>query len=165
MDTIFEEQLMLLQEDSLAKTCQRQENNLGLMENAPVYTPKCLELLASVCLDTQFLRTSQGCLLETQGDGSQSFSMTWPRSGMMQSGIVSRLDTLAQRIDGTECGLLPTPTVSDSKGAAKNRFLGSPTYHHNLGEHLRKSVDCPTLHSPLFVEQMMGFPVGWTESD
>jgi hypothetical protein len=165
MDTISEEQLVLSLGDFRAKTYQPQAKELDLMAKDPVYTGKCLELLASVCPDTQFLKTSQASLLETQVGGSQNFSMTWTRSGLMQSGIVSRLDTLAQRIDGTGCGLLPTPTVSDSKGTARNRFLGSPTCHSNLGEHLRKSVDCPTLHSPLFVEQMMGFPVGWTESD
>src|SRR5690349_14377917 len=59
------------------------------------------------------------------------------RSGMMRSGIVSRLPSLGPATNGTERGLLPTPTCSDAKGAPKNRYFGSATYRHNLCEALR----------------------------
>tara|TARA_R110000868_G_scaffold208779_1_gene458303 strand:- start:287 stop:874 length:588 start_codon:yes stop_codon:yes gene_type:complete len=192
MDTITEAQLTLYAEDFRAKTYQPQASKLGLMENAPAYTGKCLELLASVCPDTQFLKTSQGCLLETQVGGSDNFSMTWTRSGLMQNGIVSRLPTLAHRIGEIESGLLPTPTldvssrkkkysqggtplslalsklkflptptVSDAKGSPKSRTILNNK--SNLCEVLRQSESDSIYPNPLFVEQMMGFPVDWTD--
>jgi len=194
MDTIFEEQLTLYAEDSPVKTFHQQASKLDLVEKDQVYTGKCLELLASVCPDTQFLKTSQGCLLETEVGGSQNFSMTWTRSGSMQNGIVSKLPTLAHRIDATECGLLPTPrcgmtgtasinrlndknrnlekalaelkflptpTLSDAKGSPKSRTILNNK--SNLCEVLRQSENDSIYPNPLFVEQMMGFPVGWTD--
>ena len=164
MDTITEAQLMLLQGGSLAKTYQPQVNSLALVASAPAYTSKCLELLASVDLDTQFLKTSQGCLLETQVGGSQNFSMTWPRSGLMQSGIVSKLPTLAHRIDATECGLLPTLGKNEGKGASRKRYVGSDHFRGaKMAEGLRT---CPTdqiYTHPNFAEAAMGFPRGWTD--
>jgi hypothetical protein len=114
MDTIFEEQLTLYAEDSPVKTYQPQASKLDLVAKDQAYTGKCLELLASVCPDTQFLKTSQGCLLETEVDGSQNFSMTWPRSGSMQNGTVSQLLTLGRTTTEIGSGLyaIPTPTVA-----------------------------------------------------
>ena len=159
-----EEQLTLYVEDSPAKTYQPQASKLALVVNAPAYTGKCLELLASVCLDTQFLRTSQGCLLETVVGGSDNFSMTWPRSGSMQSGIVSKLPTLAHRIDATQCGLLPTLGKNEGKGASRNRYVGSSHFRGaKMAEGLRT---CPTdaiYTHPNFAEAAMGFPKGWTD--
>jgi DNA (cytosine-5)-methyltransferase 1 len=187
-----EEQLTLFAVDFPAKTCQTLERKQALVEIVPVYIPKCLELLASVCPDTQFLKTCQDSLLETQVGGSDNFSMTWTRSGLMQNGIVSRLPTLAHRIGEIESGLLPTPTldvssrkkkysqggtplslalsklkflptptVSDAKGSPKSRTILNNK--SNLCEVLRQSESDSIYPNPLFVEQMMGFPVGWTD--
>ena len=192
MDTITEEQLTLSLGDFRVKTFRQQVNKKALVENDPAYIPKCCELLASVCPNTQFLKTSQASLLETQVGGSDNFSMTWTRSGLMQNGIVSRLPTLAHRIGAIESGLLPTPTldvssrkkkysqggtplslalsklkflptptVSDAKGSPKSRTILNNK--SNLCEVLRQSESDSIYPNPLFVEQMMGFPVGWTD--
>ena len=123
---------------------------------------ECLELLASVCLDTQFLRTCQGCLLETVVGGSDNFSMTWPRSGLMQSGTVSRLDTLAHRIDGTGCGLLPTPNASDNRDRGD---YSNPSIQRRvrIGKQVGLSMLFKGSPCPMCVEGMMGFRKGWTD--
>ena len=161
MENNTEEQLTLFAGDSHAKTYQLPENRQALTATAPTYTGKCLELLASVCRDTQFLKTSQRSLVETMGDGSQDFSMTWPRSGTMQNGTVYQLQNLARTITEIGSGLLPTPTCSDAKGSPKSRtYLDNKS---NLCEVLRMSPEDSIYPNPDFVEQMMGFPVGHTD--
>mgnify|MGYP003982421487 CR=1 FL=1 len=162
MDTITEEQLTLFAVDSPVKTFRQQANKKALVENDPVYIPKCCELLASVCRDTQFLKTSQGCLLETVVGGSDNFSMTWPRSGSMQSGTVfalAPLDCLKKEI---ESGLLPTPTASDYKGGSLvNRSDGG-----DRNSELKHwwTMETGKLHlNPNFVEILMGFPINHTD--
>ena len=164
MDTITEEQLTLFAVDSPAKTYQPQARESDLMAKDPVYTGKCCELLASVCPDTQFLKTSQASLLETQVGGSQNFSMTWPRSGLMQSGTVSKLPTLAHRIDATGCGLLPTLGKNEGKGASRNRYVGSNHFRGaKMSEGLRTCQSDHIYTHPNFAEAAMGFPKGWTD--
>ena len=166
---------MLFAGVSPAKMSRSQAVKQDSTESEAPYIPKCLELLASVCQDTQFLRTSQASLVVTEGDGSQDFYMTWPRSGTMQNGTVYRLPTLAPPITEIGCGslptpntmdhrgFLPTPTTSNAKGAARNRFYGSSTCRGNLGEVLRSAHTDSIYPNPDFVEQMMGFPVGHTD--
>jgi hypothetical protein len=74
------------------------------------------ELLASYDHDSSSWRTSQLCL----GGELSEFSETWPRSGLMRSGIAYRLPPLVRLTDGTESGLLPTPTDA-SKGGGSSR--------------------------------------------
>ena len=177
--------------DSPVKTYPMQEKKQELPEEGAPYTGKCLELLASVCLDMQFLRMSQHSLLETVDAGLHNFSMIWPRSGTMQNGTVYRLQNLARTITEIGSGLLPTPTLdtsprkkrysqggmplslalrmlptptcSDAKGSPKSRTILNNK--SNLCEVLRLSEDDPIYPHPCFVEQMMGFPEGWTELD
>lgn len=164
-----EDQLTLFAGDSLAKTSARLENRLDLAEKEAPYTAKCLELLASVCRDTQFLKTSQGSLLETKGDGSQDFSMTWPRSGTMRSGTVYRLPSLAPPITEIGSGLLPTPNAVDG-----------PKWHYTISpDMVKKRMRCGRQlmlahwsvmavgrtgkSNPEFASLLMGFPMGYTD--
>lgn len=59
--------------------------------------------------------------------------------------------------------MIPTPALTDYKGAPKNRYQGSSTYKANLSEAVRFSESSPTHVNPEFLESVMGFPVGWTE--
>ena len=134
------------------------------------YTSKCLELLASVCLDTQFLRTSQACLLASQDDGLLSFSMTWPRSGMMQSGTVCRLQALEWHTKETEFTFWPTPQAKDGQGyyitssdSAKNRRQNKRQMHWIHHAILTSGQEGKFTANPRFSEEMMGFPAGWTD--
>ncbi len=75
-------------------------------------------LLAKFDLSSQLWKTSQLCL---EG-GLETFSGTWPRSGMTRSGIAYQLPPLVPLTSGTAYGLLPTPTVNGNhnrKGASK----------------------------------------------
>lgn len=55
----------------------------------------------------------------------------------------------------TRRGLLPTPTIKGNY----NRKGASPT----SGDGLATVADGPL--NPLFLEWLMGFPAGWTESE
>jgi len=61
-----------------------------------------------------------------------------------------------------QVAMWPTPVASDSKGAVKNRFKGSPTSHGNLSEEVRTHQEDGQLN-PEWVEWLMGYPEGWTD--
>jgi hypothetical protein len=124
-------------------------------------------LLASYDPNTQSLKTSQTCFLGHQNsleDGLAEFSQTWPPSGMMRNGKIYQRQPWALPIADQESGLLPTPTASQWRGAARKRFKGSPNYKGSFTvEALRHSIECPQYINPDFVEVIMGFPIKWTE--
>jgi DNA (cytosine-5)-methyltransferase 1 len=62
-------------------------------------------------------KTAQRSLLED----SQSFSVTWPRSGMTVDGHCWELPTLAHRTSATGSGLLPTPVASLGTNGGPNQ--------------------------------------------
>ena len=55
----------------------------------------------------------------------------------------------------------PTPATSNSRGAVKNRFMGSETYRGNLDEAVRTHQEDMHLSAD-WVEWLMGYPPGWT---
>ena len=63
----------------------------------------------------------------------------------------------------TVIGRLPTPTVNDSKNST---LPPSQRGRDSLPGHLLRSDSTqtgePSYLNPSFVEEMMGFPVGWT---
>ena len=73
--------------------------------SVPAFGANTLESFASFDPASLSWRTSQRSLL---GDW-ETFSETWPRSGMMQSGIASAPATLGPRIEGSGSSLWPTP--------------------------------------------------------
>ena len=86
--------------------------------------------LANFDPDTSSWRTSQACLVS----GWETFSESWPRSGIMLSGIAYPLPPSAPLTEEIASGLLPTPVTidsgsrfnkSDSKGAALRPTLGA----------------------------------------
>ncbi len=113
----------------ISATPAREQDSPG---RARVFGQSTPALLANFDPDTCSWRTSQLCLLE----GSALFSETWPRSGLMRSGIASRLPPLAPLTAGTGSGSsrIPTPTVGDSKSAA-NATAGrtDPNSKHHSG--------------------------------
>ena len=95
------------------------------------------------------------------------FSGRWPRQGLMLSGHVFEHRMWEPVIAVTGGGLLPTPNTRDYKDAgpnvnfqkvaAKSKLAGAVVINCKAtGEH--------TYLNPAFVEEMMGFPTGWTES-
>jgi hypothetical protein len=85
---------------SPAKTSASPVRARELMARAAAYGRSTPELLAKFDRVSSSWRTSQLCL-----DGAlQEFLETWPRSGLVVSGIVFRPVRLAHHIDETESG-------------------------------------------------------------
>jgi hypothetical protein len=108
---------------------------------------------------TSSWKTYQRCFLEEW----EPFLETWPRSGMTRSGIAFLLPTLASPKGGIGSGLLPTLIAGDAKGArngtASTRDLSSGL---TLTDWLWLNVGRGMV-DPGSAEQLMGFPIGWTE--
>ncbi len=94
-------------EDFPARTSASQERAPASLVSGQDYGASTPELLAKYDHDTSLWKTSQRCLLE----GLATFSETWPRSGLMRSGTAYRLQPLVRLTDGTDSGLLATPTT------------------------------------------------------
>ncbi len=114
--------------DSPARTSATRGGGPGSTANGQDYGQSTPELLASYDRATSSWRTSQLCL---DGDLSE-FLETWPRSGLMRSGIAYRLPPLVPLTVETDSGLLPTPVAKDdgktyeAHMAMKARMPGGP---------------------------------------
>jgi hypothetical protein len=115
-------------------------------------------------------------------------SVILPRWGMMRSGECWERNTPGLPTNDTDSGLWPTPTVTGNynrKGASKNSGDGlatavkhwpTPTCHDRKGKSGAKrgkgAVGGPCLTmvvggtlNPMWVEWLMGWPIGWTDCD
>ena len=122
-------------------------------------------LLAKLDRATQSWKTSQISLLEMMDDGSDEYSVIWPKSGSMRSGIAYQLPALALPIAVNESGLLPTPASRDYKGAVKPETIaakGRNAATNSLPDAVEYRGQRGRLN-PAWTEWLMGYPVGWTE--
>ena len=160
--------------DSLARTSQAPVSSWASQERVALSGSNLPDSLANYDHATSSWKTSQHCLLE----GSTPFSETWPRSGMMRSGIAYRLPTLAPRILENESGLLPTPTnqlcpsmmkwagcrryamLTPNAGNSKWRFTWQEL--GGSGNPYRGTEFGRTKIHPWEWEWMMGYPKDWT---
>ena len=133
------------------KTSQSLEKAQASTENDQGCGPTWRASLTRYDRDTSSWKTPQRSLL---GD-SDEFSETWPRWGTMRGGVCWAQSTPVRRIDGIESGLWPTPTAQD----AKNN--GSASQHERNTKPLNAEVGGPL--NPMFVEWIMGWPLGWTD--
>jgi hypothetical protein len=146
------------------------------------------ESFANYDQDTCLWRTFQLSLHE----GLTPFLGRWPRSGTMRNGTVYRLPTLAPRISGIGSLLWRTPTVEDAQDrdfARNNRgepklsaqarhgrdarwptptvSTGGPERNKAAGNGSGTGIKLSTAVggqlSPMWVEWLMGFPLGWTD--
>ena len=101
------EQLMLSAEDFPVRTSPTRDWERVWTVPGPAFGPTTGALLASFDQPSSSWKTSQHFLDE----GLTEFSGTWPRSGMMRSGIAYQLPPLVPLTDATGSGLWPTPTV------------------------------------------------------
>ena len=143
------------------------DNDKGLTEQELDYGANYRVLLAKLDPDTQSWKTSQISWLETQEDGSGEYSMTWPKSGLMQNGIAYQLAPLERHTEGSGCGLLPTPAARDWKGAVRPETLAAKGRNpdtNSLPDAIEYRGQAGRLN-PQFVEWLMGFPIDHTELD
>ena len=125
MEKDGEEQLTLQQQDGLARTSHPPERKAGYRVNDPACGPSLTAFLAKYDRDSQCWRTYQISWLESEGDGLDKFSETWPRSGTTLNGIAYQLPPLVRLTKETGSGsLLPTPAASEygsNQGGAAGR--------------------------------------------
>ena len=149
----------------------------GLKLREVGFGQKSCVFLASYDRNSSLWRTSQTSLagLETDQDvGLAEFSETWPRSGMMRSGIAYRLPQSALHMAEIGYGLWPTPNKSNGfapfsmltmqrKQSGQTRPSGC-----KMGFDLKWEPRClPYLVdgwiNPILPEWLMGFPIGHTD--
>lgn len=75
--------------------------------------------------------------------------------------------TLAAQIKSQEMGLLPTPTTRDWKDGSQQSCRNTPP-NGLLGREIHQAQGSPLSGPPMylapcFVEEMMGYPIGWTD--
>lgn len=150
--------LISFAEDSHVRTSACPVGVQESTESAADYGASLPESLASFDHDTQSWKTPQRSLL----GGLDEFSETWPQSGMTRSGIAYRLEPLVPDISGVVHSWLPTPCATDWKGGTEAPRKDGADRGSEL-RHLLRALFGGTSPHPLFVEQVMGFPTGWTD--
>lgn len=156
------DQLTLFAEDSLAKIYPPQGSKQALPATGQVYTPKCCGLLGNYNPDSLYLRMSQISLLDSAESSSRGSSMTWPRSGRMQNGIVSQLQNLARPTTEIASGLLLTPTAQSYRAWSFQNPYALIRKNHadgNIQEQLMRLFR--RMITPKCAQILMMFPDKW----
>ena len=169
-------QSTLFVEDSPARIFRQQERCEESTANDQDSGPNTPALLARFDPSTQLWKTSQLSLF----GGLSEFSGTWPRSGMLRSGIVYQLDPLVRLTDETGSGYWPTPMAHEG-GTGPVSLTGAVSGRFHMT--LDRAVELDRLHqdsdqeamtfetyrndggklNPNWIEWLMGYPTGWTE--
>lgn len=147
--------------DSLARTSALLEKAQELRAAGLDYGGRCTELSEK---SDPIMSLSKIALYLESEDSNTSY-MDFPKSGMMRSGSVYKVDSLD--CNNAEKGYisLPTPCVSSAKGSHQNRFFGSSTYRGNFHEYIRDGERDGIYPNPELSEALMGFPTSWTETN
>lgn len=104
---------------------------------------------------------------------SVEFSGTWPRSGMTRNGLCFQLAEWVPHTHGSACSLWHTPTWTDSKPAGpkeaemmRRHIAGEsvPDTYKRLRSQLAAREGALLPANPTWLEWLMGFPIGWTET-
>ena len=146
-------------EASPAKTYRKLASGRGSTESAAVCGGKWQDWFARFDPDSCSWKTSQISLF----GGCTEFSVTWPHWGFMLSGECFQLVGSVPHIAANGCGLLPTPR--SSRGFT-NPGTGTfcPSVTEVLCDRLGIPLDGRLRPTPSYVEWMMGFPEGWTDT-
>ena len=172
---------------SPAKTFRPLEWGEDWGQSDPASGPSSCALLARYDPASRSWKTCQPLLPVHEmrpEDGLVVFSETWPRSGMMRSGIAFRLPTLARAIRGTGYGLWQSPLTAYD-GRSETAFLAAKAradakrkaglYKKGCGspgmvdlrravlrsERALREIPSDADLNPRWVEQLIGFPDGW----
>jgi hypothetical protein len=182
-------QQMLFAEDFPAKTSALPAREPALLESAAAYGQKCFESFAKLHRDSQSWRTSQLCLVEglamysetwprsgmTRSGTAYLLPQLAPLTSEIESGLLPtpaardwkgsvqgpklmERQSMSRGVSLEEFLLrrcLPTPSAGNSHSAGRLDEWG--------GANAFRGTDIGRLHlSPSFVEEVMGFPIGWT---
>lgn len=132
-------------EDSPAKTFPVQDLEQVWTESEADFTAKSSDLRIALDHDSFFWRTSP----QSERVAQTTLRKTWPRSGMMRDGRLSKLPPLVPPIDAIDGGYLPTPTAasygSSQNGSNANRPSGgTPSLQTRLRQN-KKLLPTPTV--------------------
>ena len=149
---------------SHARTLARREGEPELVVPVLLYGRRSLGYVATLDLGSLSWKTSQ----RSFGEGWTPFSPTLPRSGMMQSGIVSELTPWQPVSVESAFGFWHTPTTRDYKGQSgagnrKRRGRGGRLHIANLCDQLWDTGRLDLVRSATFREWLMGLPIGHTD--
>lgn len=156
-------QLILSQEVFHVKIFQQLVGALVLSEQKASFGLSISELFMKCNPGTSLLKI----LLSYEMQESNLSYMTFPKSGMMQSGNVYRLHSLVTGIKGKDVSLLPTPLKSD--GTKSGMFKSSKKLMKYLEIHTDRLIYQCQLNgltaqqTVTMYETIMGFPKDWTE--
>lgn len=113
------EQLTLFPADSLVNRSPSPETDQVKMTSG-ICGLKCFESFAKLNPDGSWLKTYRGCSQFLLDGSLEKWSETWPRAGIVSSGIAFRLPPLEPLTREIESGLsvprLPTPRATEHKG-------------------------------------------------
>jgi hypothetical protein len=143
-----------------AKTCLQLEKEQDLMEQDQDSGEKWRGWLAKFDPDMSLWKTAQ-CSLITD---SEECLEIYPTSGLMRDGLLWEQTRLALNTTETEYGLLPTPTARDFNGhtVTKKRPKGFNKVLPNVFK-LEFQLHGQCYPHPTFSEEVMLWPVGWTD--
>ena len=165
-ETSGEEWLTLYREAFRAKTFHQPEKEQESKEPEAGYGKKWLELSVKYDRITHSWKTHR-CLFDE--DLPQS-SVTLPKWGTMQSGVLFRLRTAEHPTCENESGYLPTPMASDYKRdvydsgeyAARHATQG---HQDCLPLWIKRKYQILGVMNLCYVEWVNGFPIGWTAQE
>jgi hypothetical protein len=162
-ESLGKELLMSYLEGFHAKTYRQQAKEQALMEKGQECGSKWHASFAKFDQNMFMWKIPQYSLLEDL----ESYSQTWPKWGSMLNGECWERQPLVEITKEKEFGLWPTPVTSDyaarrpSKGWRGTSDLPSVAWTRNGG---KENPEKPPLKlNALWVEWMMGWPVGWTD--
>ncbi len=151
-----------------AKTSQPQGGGLALMENEAECGEKWRGSFVKYSPDSCSWKTHQCSLL---GDLDE-FSETWPQWGLMRNGECWERQTLEQTIRGTESGLSqttwPTPDANCGMRGTQPNWTPKRKSGHQAQYSINQAVrdleqGIGGKLNPMWVEWLMGWPLGWTD--
>jgi len=155
-----EELLMSYLEGFHVKTLVQQEKEKALQENDLVCGNTWQESSKKLN-QPMFLQKIPLCSLD---EDSKLSLKIWPRWGTMRNGVCYQQEPLAQITKEIESGLLPTPTARDYNGhtITQKRPKGFNKVLPNVFK-LEFQLHGQCYPHPTFSEELMQWPVGWTD--
>lgn len=131
--------------------------NVSEMVMSVFYGTRCYASLVNRSQNGFWERMSTDCLRLMEVEPLDGLSTTWMRLGTAWGGLASGLERWEAGTYGQGCSLLPTPTSSDATTHDRDmiRYDSLTSFLHRI---------CgPGPVNPRFLEEIMGFPTGWTD--
>jgi len=178
-ENTISQQPNLFAADSLAKMSVLQEKEKGLKVRGQPSGQNSIVSFAKFSPDGSLLKMYQGFYQATMESFAQKYLESFPRAGIMLNGMLYQPINLEPNTYEEGSLLWLTPTVFDSHlrpNTAPNQTLSFQVrfqvwnglrYATNRMEVQEMGIKLPIISqehlNPVFVEQLMGFPEGWTE--